>query len=104
MKNEEINQWANSYFDVLDTPISDSTPSASILDGFEEQIAIPQDHLPSVITAEPLSQVAPTTLEAECSTSSEDLNNIQSESAPQLELNPDPSALEVSSTLVNLAL
>ena len=70
----------------------------SIPDGFEEQTSFPQDHPPSVITAEPISQVAPTTLEAECSTNSEDLSNIQSEYAHLLEQNPDPSVPEISST------
>ena len=85
---ENVNQWANTYFEVPDSPIADPTPSASIPDGFEEQTTFPQDQPPSVIAAEPLSQVAPTTSEAECSTSSEDL---LSESAPLLEHNPDPS-------------
>ena len=53
-----------------------------------------------MIAAEPLSQFAPTTSEAECSTSSEDLNNIQSKYNPQLEINLDPSVPEVSSTSV----
>ena len=30
-ENEEINQWANSYFEVPDSPIDDPTPSASIM-------------------------------------------------------------------------
>ena len=75
------------------------TLSESIPDGFEEQIVIPQDHLPLVINAKPLFQVAPTS-ESVCSTSSEDLNKIQSESAPQLELIFDPSVLEVTSISV----
>ena len=54
-----------------------------------------------MIAAEHLSQVAPTTSEAECSTSSGDLNNLQYESSPQLELISDPSALEVTSTSVS---
>ena len=53
-----------------------------------------------MIATEPLSQVAPTTSKAKCSTSSEDLNSSQSESAPLLELNPDPSIPKVSSTSV----
>ena len=53
-----------------------------------------------MIAVEPLSQVAPTTSEAEYSTSSEDLNNLQSESAPLLEHNSDSSVPEVSSTSV----
>ena len=53
-----------------------------------------------MIAAERLSQVALTTSEAEYSTSSEDLNNLQSESAPLLEHNSDPSVPEVSSTSV----
>ena len=53
-----------------------------------------------MIAAEPLSQVAPTTSEAECSTSSTDLNFSQSESAPQLDLIPDSSVPEVTSTSV----
>ena len=97
-ENEELNQWANSYFEVPNSPIADPTPSASISDGFEEQTVFPQDHPPSVITVEPISQVAPTTSEAEYSTSSEDISNIQSESAPQLELNSDPLVPELHST------
>ena len=91
-----MNQWANSYFEVSDSPIADPTPLASIPDGFEEQTAFPQDQPPSVIAAEPLSQIAPTTSEAEYS-----ISNLQSESAPHLELNPDPSVPEVSSTSAN---
>ena len=97
-ENEELNHWANSYFEVPNSPITDPTPSASIPDGFEEQTTFPQDHPLSVISAEPISQVAPTTSKAECSNSSEDLSNIQSESAPLLEQNHDPSVPEVSST------
>ena len=52
-QHEEINQRANSYFEVPDTPIANPTPSESTPDGFEEQTAIPQDHLPSVIATEP---------------------------------------------------
>jgi len=84
-ENEEINLWANSYFHVPGTPNDDPNPTESIPDGFEEQTTIPQDHLPSVIADEPLSQVAPTNSEAECSINSEDLNNSQSESAPLLD-------------------
>ena len=36
-ENEELNQWANTYFEVPDIPIVDPTPSASVPDGFEEQ-------------------------------------------------------------------
>ena len=82
-------------FEVPNSPVVDPTPSASIPNGFEEQSAFPQDHPQSVIAAEPLSQVPPTTSEAECSTSSKDL---QSESAPLLEHNPDPPVPEVFST------
>ena len=42
-ENEKINQWANSYFNVPDTPIANSTSSERIPDDFEEQTAIPQD-------------------------------------------------------------
>ena len=79
-ENDQLNQWANSYFEVPDSSIANPTPSASIPDGFEEQTAFPHDHPPSVITDEPISQIASTTSKAECSTSSEDLSNIQSES------------------------
>ena len=53
-----------------------------------------------MIAVEPLSQVAPTTSEAECSTNSTDLNFSQSESAPQLILIHDSSVPEVASTSV----
>ena len=53
-----------------------------------------------MIAAEPLCQVAPTTSEVECSTSNEDLNSSQSESAPLQELNPDLSVPEVYFTPV----
>ena len=90
-RRQTIEETIHVTFDEsrLANPIADPTPSASIPDGFDEQTAFPQDHPPSVIAAEPLSQVAPTTSEAECSTSSEDLNNLQSESAPLLEHNPN---------------
>ena len=35
-ENEELKQWANSYFNVPDSPIIDPNPSASVPDGFEE--------------------------------------------------------------------
>jgi len=93
-KMQKINQRANSYFVVLDTPIVDPTPSESNPDGFDEQASIPQDHLSSVIAVEPLSQIAPTTSETESSTSSEDLKSSQSEFTALLELNHDPSVLK----------
>ena len=47
-----------------------------------------------MISETPLNQVGPTSSEAECSTSSEDLNNhLESEYAPQIELNPDHPSL-----------
>ena len=36
-ENEEINQWANSYFNVPNNPITDLTPSVGVPNRFEEQ-------------------------------------------------------------------
>ena len=67
--------------------------------GFEKQSAISQDRVPSVIVAIPLNQIALTTYEAGHSTNNEDsCDHSQSESAPQIRLNLDPSVTKVSST------
>ncbi|KAJ9566213.1 hypothetical protein OSB04_002179 [Centaurea solstitialis] len=62
--NNDVDQWANSFFQVpkneaLDTNIPAAETSSPIPDGFEEIPKIPQD--PSVYSVVPISQVSPTT-------------------------------------------
>ena len=35
-ENKALNQWANTYFEVVNAPIDDLNSSVSIPDGFEE--------------------------------------------------------------------
>src|SRR5581483_8045317 len=105
-ENEEVNKWAESFFEVPDSPIADPPPSASIPDDFEDghtdvpsapgasipdPDTAPLDPDPSVTNAVPISQVAPTSSEAECSISSED-------SQDQLLLTSDPLIPEATAT------
>ncbi|KAJ9561779.1 hypothetical protein OSB04_006939 [Centaurea solstitialis] len=89
--NEEINQWADSFFQVPDIPIVDPTPQIPP-DGFEESSIPPQIHVPAVIDATPITQITP---EPDQPTSSEDLSyQHQSESAPA----PSNILLDLSNT------
>ncbi|KAJ9536381.1 LOW QUALITY PROTEIN: hypothetical protein OSB04_un000441 [Centaurea solstitialis] len=69
--NSEINQWADSFFQVPDIPIADLS-SQDLPDGFEETPSPPsQITIPPVINATPITQVIP---EPDQPTSSEDLS------------------------------
>ncbi|KAJ9560205.1 hypothetical protein OSB04_005365 [Centaurea solstitialis] len=102
--NNDVDQWANSYFQVPKNEAPDSnipvvgTPSP-IPDGFEEIPEIPQD--PPVYSAVPVSQVAPTT-------SQEDIPSTSgsSEVAPLVADPPqlDAVAEESSSTVTDAPL
>ncbi|KAJ9557781.1 hypothetical protein OSB04_012395 [Centaurea solstitialis] len=97
--NNDVDQWANSYFQVPENEAPDTnipaagTPSP-IPDGFEEIPEIPQD--PPVYSDVPISQVAPTT-------SQEDIPSTSgsSEAAPLIVDLPqlDAVAEESSSTV-----
>ncbi|KAJ9547066.1 hypothetical protein OSB04_019609 [Centaurea solstitialis] len=89
--NEEINQWADSFFQVPDFPIVDPTPQ-NLPDGFEETSTPTQTHVPVVIDATPITQVTP---EPDQPTSSEDLS--ESALAPS-NLLPGPSTNEASTS------
>ncbi|KAJ9565972.1 hypothetical protein OSB04_001938 [Centaurea solstitialis] len=93
--NAEINQWADSFFQVPDIPIADPT-SQDLPDGFEETPLPPsQITIPPVINATPITQVTP---ERDQPTSSEDFSQTTvSEPTPTTtNLLPDPSLNEAS--------
>ncbi|KAJ9541659.1 hypothetical protein OSB04_028165 [Centaurea solstitialis] len=94
--NNDVDQWANSYFqvpenDAPDTNIPAAGTPSPIPDGFEEIPEIPQD--PPVYSAVPISQVAPTT-------SQEDIPSTSgsSEAAPLIADPPQIDAVAEEST------
>ncbi|KAJ9541694.1 hypothetical protein OSB04_028200 [Centaurea solstitialis] len=95
--NAEINQLADSFFQVPDIPIADLTPQ-DLPDGFKET-PLPPSHItiPPVINACPITQVTP---ELDQPTSSEDFSQTTvSEPAPTTtNLFPDPSLNEASTS------
>ncbi|KAJ9541915.1 hypothetical protein OSB04_028421 [Centaurea solstitialis] len=95
--NYEINQWADSFFQVPEVPIADPSPQ-DLPDGFEEN-PLPPSHiaLPPVINATPITQVTP---EPDQPTSSEDFSQTTvSEPTPApANLLPDPSINEASTS------
>ncbi|KAJ9561923.1 hypothetical protein OSB04_007083 [Centaurea solstitialis] len=95
--NSEINQWADSFFQVPDIPIADPSPQ-DLPDGFEEPTPPPsQTSIPLVINATPITQVTP---EPDQPTSSEGLSQTTgSKPAPApSDLLPDPSLNEASTS------
>ncbi|KAJ9539388.1 hypothetical protein OSB04_032121 [Centaurea solstitialis] len=95
--NSEINQWADSFFQVPDIPIANPSPQ-DFPDGFEENPSPPsQITIPPVINATPITQVTP---EPDQPNSSEDLSQTTvSEPAPSpTDLLPDPSLNEASTS------
>ncbi|KAJ9545283.1 hypothetical protein OSB04_024990 [Centaurea solstitialis] len=95
--NSEINQWADSFFQVPDVPIVDPT-SQDLPDGFEENPLPPsQISLPPVINATPITQITP---EPDQPTGSEDFSQTTvSEPAPApTNLLPNPSINEASTS------
>ncbi|KAJ9564972.1 hypothetical protein OSB04_000938 [Centaurea solstitialis] len=96
-ENSEINQWADSFFQVLEPPIIDPTPQ-DLPDGFKEDPPIPptEIHTPPLINATPITQITPT--EPDQPTNSEDFSQTTvSEPAPT-NLLPDPSVNEASTS------
>ncbi|KAJ9554117.1 hypothetical protein OSB04_018162 [Centaurea solstitialis] len=95
--NSEINQWADSFFQVPDIPIADPSPQ-DLPDGFEEDPPTPptQISIPPIINATPITQVTPP--EPDQPTNSEDFSQTTvSEPAPT-NLLPDPSINEASTS------
>ncbi|KAJ9547023.1 hypothetical protein OSB04_019566 [Centaurea solstitialis] len=83
--NEEINIWADTFFQVPDIPIVHPSPQ-NLPDGFEETSPPTQTNVPTVIEATPTTQV---TLEVDQPTSSEDISSPASSN-----LLPDPSRVK----------
>ncbi|KAJ9541354.1 hypothetical protein OSB04_027860 [Centaurea solstitialis] len=95
--NAEINQWADSFFQVPDIPFADPSPQ-DLPDGFEETPIPPsQISLPPIINATPITQVTP---EPDQPTSSEEFSQTTvSETAPApTNLLPNPSINEASTS------
>ncbi|KAJ9565794.1 hypothetical protein OSB04_001760 [Centaurea solstitialis] len=81
--NAEINQWADSFFQVLDIPFADPSPQ-DLPDGFEETPIPPsQISLPPIINATPITQVTP---EPDQPTSSENLSQTTVSDAGDLDV------------------
>ncbi|KAJ9558388.1 LOW QUALITY PROTEIN: hypothetical protein OSB04_013002 [Centaurea solstitialis] len=96
-ENSEINQWADSFFQVPDIPIADPSPQ-DLPDGFEEDPPTPptQISIPPIINATPITQVTPP--EPDQPTNSEEFSQTTvSEPAPT-NLLPDPSVNEASTS------
>ncbi|KAJ9545449.1 LOW QUALITY PROTEIN: hypothetical protein OSB04_025156 [Centaurea solstitialis] len=94
-ENSEINQWADSFFQVPETPIADPSPQ-DLPDGFEEDPPIPptEIHTPPLINATPITQITPT--EPDQPTNSEDFSQTLVSEPTPTNLLPDPSVNEAS--------
>ena len=98
-ENEELNQWADSYFSIPEPPIADPSPSAETQGEEETVSAMPtpdSDPSSSTISVTPLNQAAPSSTETSSSVNIDAA--LQSESVPETEINLVPSVTEVSST------
>ncbi|KAJ9557555.1 hypothetical protein OSB04_012169 [Centaurea solstitialis] len=92
--NSEINQWADSFFQVPDIPIANPTPQ-ELPDGFEETPPPPsQITIPPVINATPITQYTP---EPDLPSTSEDPSQT-TVNDPAPDLLPDPSLNEASTS------
>ncbi|KAJ9561765.1 hypothetical protein OSB04_006925 [Centaurea solstitialis] len=92
--NSEINQWADSFFQVPDIPLADPSPQ-DLPDGFEENPTPPSlIPIPPLINATPITQVTP---EPDQPTNSEDFSQT-TVSEPATNLLPDPSVNEASTS------
>ncbi|KAJ9538611.1 hypothetical protein OSB04_031344 [Centaurea solstitialis] len=71
--NSEINQWADSFFQIPEPPIADPSPQ-DLPDGFEEDPHIPptETSSPPLINATPITQITPS--EPDQPTNSEDFS------------------------------
>ncbi|KAJ9542417.1 hypothetical protein OSB04_028923 [Centaurea solstitialis] len=96
-ENSEINQWADSFFQVPEPPIVDPTPQ-NLPDGFEEDPPIPPTdiHIPPLINATPITQITPT--EPDQPTNSEDFSQTTVSEPTPTNLLPDPSVNEASTS------
>ncbi|KAJ9539102.1 hypothetical protein OSB04_031835 [Centaurea solstitialis] len=94
--NTEINQWADSLFQVPEPPIADPSPQ-DLPDGFEENPIPPTDiTTPPLINATPISQITPP--EPDQPTNSEDFSQTTVSEPSPINLLPDPSSNEASTS------
>ncbi|KAJ9546421.1 hypothetical protein OSB04_018964 [Centaurea solstitialis] len=93
-ENSEINQWADSFFQVPEPPIIDPTPQ-DLPDGFEEDPPLPI-HTPPLINATPITQITPT--KPDQPTNSEDFSQTTVSEPTPTNLLPDPSVNEASTS------
>ncbi|KAJ9561621.1 hypothetical protein OSB04_006781 [Centaurea solstitialis] len=94
--NTEINQWADSFFQVPEPPIADPSPQ-DLPDGFEENPIPPTDiTTPPLINATPISQITPP--EPDQPTNSEDFSQTTISEPSPTNLLPDPSSNEASTS------
>ncbi|KAJ9547789.1 hypothetical protein OSB04_020332 [Centaurea solstitialis] len=96
-ENSEINQWADSFFQVPEPPIADPSPQ-DLPDGFEEDPPIPPTdiHIPPLINATPITQITPS--EPDQPTNSEDSSQTTVSEPTPTNLLPDPSINEASTS------
>ncbi|KAJ9541437.1 hypothetical protein OSB04_027943 [Centaurea solstitialis] len=96
-ENSEINQWADSFFQVPDIPIADPSPQ-DLPDGFEEDPPTPptQISIPPIINATPITQVTPP--EPDQPTNSEGFSQVTPPEPAPTNLLPDPSVNEASTS------
>ncbi|KAJ9539482.1 LOW QUALITY PROTEIN: hypothetical protein OSB04_032215 [Centaurea solstitialis] len=94
--NTEINQWADSFFQVPEPPIADPSPQ-DLPDGFEDNPIPPTDiTTPPLINATPISQITPP--EPDQPTNSEDFSQTTVSEPSPTNLLPDPSSNEASTS------
>ncbi|KAJ9535657.1 hypothetical protein OSB04_un001191 [Centaurea solstitialis] len=96
-ENSEINQWADSFFQIPEPPIVDPTPQ-NLPDGFEEDPPIPPTdiHIPPLINATPITQITPS--EPDQPSNSEDFSQPTVSEPTPTNLLPDPSVNEASTS------
>ncbi|KAJ9536639.1 hypothetical protein OSB04_un000188 [Centaurea solstitialis] len=94
--NTEINQWADSFFQVPEPPIADPSPQ-DLPDGFEENPIPPSEiTTPPLINATPITQITPP--EPDQPTNSEDFSQSTVSEPSPTNLLPDPSSNEASTS------
>ncbi|KAJ9542229.1 hypothetical protein OSB04_028735 [Centaurea solstitialis] len=94
--NTEINQWADSFFQVHEPPIADPSPQ-DLPDGFEENPIPPSEiTTPPLINATPITQITPP--EPDQPTNSEDFSQTTVSEPSPTNLLPDPSSNEASTS------
>ncbi|KAJ9542258.1 LOW QUALITY PROTEIN: hypothetical protein OSB04_028764 [Centaurea solstitialis] len=95
--NSEINQWADSFFQIPEPPIADPSPQ-DLPDGFEEDPPLPptETSSPPLINATPITQIIPS--EPDQPTISEDFSQTTISEPTPTNLLPDPSVNEASTS------